>query len=167
MSKMALGYHTDKGPQGHNYTPAYDRHFRPLRHEPIALLEIGTQTGESLLLWQEYFEKATIVGVDIAPIVEICTERVTTVVCDVNDYRPDRVFSIIVDDGSHYPADVVGAMSKLWRVLYPGGWYVIEDMHCEGLQTILDPDIHALFLDGGRLAEIHVYPKLAMMRKAL
>ena len=166
LSTLARSRHTDKGPAGHNYTEYYERHFAPMREKAFDLLEIGTQTGESLLLWEDYFPNARIVGVDIAPIIEVNTERVSTVVCDIKDYRPDRAFSIVIDDGSHDPRDVVEALNELWKVLAPGGWYAIEDMHCKGLATLLDDHIDALFLDvNTSVAEMHIYPKLAVLRK--
>lgn len=126
LSECAVEFPTDKAALG--YTEFYERHFRHLRAEPFELLEIGTSEGGSLRMWGSWAPYARLVGVDIAPLVEVNTDHVHTVVSDIRDYTPDRPVDIIIDDGSHDPAEIVDTLDRLWPHLKPGGFYAIEDM---------------------------------------
>ena len=48
-----------------NYGPIYDRHFAPFREHSINILEIGVLKGGSMRMWEKYFPKANIFGIDI------------------------------------------------------------------------------------------------------
>ena len=47
LDALAIRHGADKSSKVHGYTRAYERHFAPLRHLPIALLEIGVGNGAS------------------------------------------------------------------------------------------------------------------------
>jgi hypothetical protein len=120
------------------YLERYDPILEPFLGRQIALLELGIAKGGSLMLWNDYFPLATIVGVDTElpkgfhppPRVHIFegsqtdTEFITSV---ANDTAPDG-FDIIIDDASH-----IGEFTKVsfWHLfdnhLKPGGLYAIED----------------------------------------
>jgi hypothetical protein len=38
------------------------------------------------------------------------------------------IFDIIIDDGSHNPADIITSLENLWPNLAPDGYYCIEDL---------------------------------------
>ena len=48
-----------------NYGPIYDKHFAPFRDQNINILEIGVLRGGSMRMWEKYFPKANIFGIDI------------------------------------------------------------------------------------------------------
>ena len=144
LSVLGEKYGTDKM-HDHHYTPAYHQRFAELRDEPVHLLEIGIGGykdpeigGESLRMWRDYFThpEAVIVGLDIyaknsnlAPgcyveMGEQADPRTMEKLIDL--YGP---FDIIVDDGSHFPDDVLQSWVFLWTSLKSGGWYVIEDLN--------------------------------------
>ena len=168
LTSLAADYGTDK--QGHRYCEHYEAHLGHLQHEPIRLAEIGVLAGASLLMWQEYFTKAEITGVDIAPEVSLNAGRIHTVVCDVKDWKPSGVFEVIIDDGSHSDEDILVAFEHLWLLVAPEGFYVIEDLayHTGVLCPVL------VRLSGiaenvarmvGDASEIHVYDNIAFVRK--
>jgi SAM-dependent methyltransferase len=129
-------YDTDKMASG--YLEQYDEIFDPLVNEPITLLELGVYRGGSLLLWNDYFPSATIVGVDIElPKDFNGTERIhlfegsqadPAFLWRVSNEIAPNGFDIIIDDASH-----MGELTKaaFWHLfdnhLKPGGFYVIED----------------------------------------
>jgi hypothetical protein len=57
-------FHTDKNSR-HTYLKHYDELFYPFQNKEIKLLEIGVLQGGSLMLWNKYFSKCTLFGIDI------------------------------------------------------------------------------------------------------
>jgi hypothetical protein len=129
-------YNTDK--IANRYLERYDPILQPLVDQEIKLLEIGVHAGGSLLLWRDYFPKATIVGVDLKLPDGLSNEnRIqvfrgsqddTTFLSEVARKTAPAGFDIIIDDASH-----IGALTKVsfWHLfdnhLKPSGLYVIED----------------------------------------
>ncbi len=57
---------SDKGTEHDYINGYYDAEFTPRKNEYIRIMEIGVLNGESINLWNKYFEDAMeIVGVDI------------------------------------------------------------------------------------------------------
>jgi hypothetical protein len=157
LTRIAILRGTDKwGP--HFYTPVYHELFHHLRDLPIRLLEIGVGGhesavlgGGSLLMWADYFPHARIVGIDVAAKRLDPHPRLTVLRGSqsdpsflaqvVADHGP---FDIVVDDGSHVPADVVASFDVLFPALADGGFYVIEDV-----QTAFWPQFGGSPEDGG------------------
>lgn len=132
------GYCSDKWEANlRRYVPLLE----PFRNHPIRFLEVGVQNGGSLEIWARLFPAATIlVGCDIDPrcaALEFADPRLHLVIGDVLDPNTlsqitaaSREFDVIIDDGSHRQADIVGAFCALFPTLADGGLYVIEDLHC-------------------------------------
>ncbi len=118
---------------GHSYMPIYDRLIGHLRHEPITLLEVGLDRGESLRMWLEYFDRATILGVDSGPFTHFQHERLRTWTCNQEDphigtiFAPDSI-DVIVDDAGHNPEYQRHTQHYLWPALKTDGWYFVEDI---------------------------------------
>ena len=49
----------------HRYDRFYPTFLEPLRNQEFNMLEIGIHEGGSFLLWEEYFPKANLYGIDI------------------------------------------------------------------------------------------------------
>lgn len=125
----------------HYYTPHYERHLAHLRDEQFTLLEIGVggyarsgQGGGSVRMWRRYFRRAQIVGLDIEDKSFVDRPRLATVVGDQTD--PEVLTSVVdrfgaplvvVDDGSHRPADIIATFETLFPLLPDGAVYAIED----------------------------------------
>jgi hypothetical protein len=116
----------------------YERYFSDAAERKVKLLEIGVRGGGSLLMWQDYFRRGTIVGLDLNPCeIQGATGRLhfyqgAQQDCALLDrirreHAPDG-FDIIIDDGSH-----IGALTRVsfWHLfdnhLKDGGVYAIED----------------------------------------
>lgn len=126
LTEIGERHPTDKPALG--YTAFYERHFKHLRHRRFALLEVGTAEGGGLQMWADWAPNARIVGVDIAPVQTVDTDRITTIACDIHGYTPDRAFDIVIDDGSHRPEDILQTFARLWPHVKPGGFYTVEDL---------------------------------------
>jgi len=132
---VAGRFDTDKDA---NYLRNYGLYFGHLIDQPIRLLELGVLKGGSLLLWRDYFDKGTIVGIDINPVsIQGDNSRIfvyqgrqedPTLLDMVASERAPGGFDIIIDDASH-----IGELARksFWHLfenrLRPGGIYVIED----------------------------------------
>lgn len=133
LHEIGLKYGTDKSTT-HNFTPAYDAYLSPLRNQSLNLLEIGISEGPSLKMWEEYFQKGQITGVDILEKSHMNTERIRTMV--INQEKEDELlsipgkFNIIIDDGGHTMYQQQLTLKVLFDLkLKYGGIYILEDLH--------------------------------------
>jgi hypothetical protein len=136
LDALALRHGADKSSQVHGYTRAYERHFAPLRHAAISLLEIGVGNGASLLMWRDYFPHALLYGLDVKHCPNLGLPGVTLFQGSQADeslleqlIASTGAFDIVIDDGSHLWADQIASFQKLYPHVKPGGFYVIEDLH--------------------------------------
>jgi hypothetical protein len=129
-------YDTDKEASG--YLLRYDAILGHLVDREVRLLELGINTGGSLLFWRDYFLSGTVVGVDLRlPDGLAEAERVhvfqgsqddTRFLSEVANKTAPKGFDVIIDDASH-----VGRLTQIafWHLfdnhLKPGGIYAIED----------------------------------------
>lgn len=116
----------------------YERWFGHLKDKKVCLLELGVLHGGSLLMWQDYFKKGTIVGLDMEPVqLDAPAPRIKL----YQGMQDDKIllekmaketapngFDIIIDDASHLAAPTREAFWYLFdNHLKKGGVYVIED----------------------------------------
>lgn len=143
LNDLSTRYGSDKWGGLHWYTSHYMNHFSPLRYDPVRVLEIGvggykyeSSGGGSLHMWQRFFPRGLVYGLDLYPKPNVRGSRIHTIQGDQNDrsflrslaagYGP---FDIIIDDGSHINEHVRTSFEELFGCVRPGGYYVIEDMH--------------------------------------
>lgn len=115
---------------GHNYAPFYEL-VTGIR-EPESILEIGFMHGASMMSWRDRFP-----GADLTAL-EINTNRpmkkpsppFQLIDGDFRDFNPVKKYDWIIDDGSHQGHDIFDAFQKFWDSVSPGGFYIIEDLHC-------------------------------------
>lgn len=130
---------TDKF-RGHNYIAAYERFFSEYRNRPITLLEIGvggadfSEGGLSLNLWEAYFRRGTIVGIDIFDKTKLTRGRIHVHQCSQVDRekleelaRKYGGFDIVSDDGSHINEHQIETFRILFPLMKSRGVYVVED----------------------------------------
>jgi hypothetical protein len=139
-----IGSHLSDKVNHHRYDRFYPLFLESLRDQEFNMLEIGVWGGGSLQLWEEYFLKAYIHGVDINyDSYEGSSERFTLHKFDQsnpNDLKkivetvPKCKF--IIDDGSHHPYHQFITFIELFEnLLEPGGVYIIEDIECNYWQN--------------------------------
>jgi hypothetical protein len=135
------------------YLPIYERLLAPMRKRAFTLLELGVWGGHSLEMWRDAFPRATIIGVDLAPLDLHLGHRVHIIRGDQADaalmrrIRKDLApggFDVIIDDASHIGITTAQSLKALYMEhLCPGGLYCIEDW---GTGYLTD------WHDGGRIA---------------
>lgn len=133
-------YGTDKGQSSHtyfgrSYLDIYHSYFAAERESFKTVFEIGVLRGESLRMWEEYFPKAEIWGLDINPAAASVKSAIIRVVTG-SQTDPDAIacvapknnFDLVVDDGSHVVNHIVRTFELIWPRVNPGGFYCIEDL---------------------------------------
>ena len=147
LDQLLAKYGSDKStvhPGAHGYAPHYDFNFSMMRGEPVKLLEIGVGSGASIQAWLDYFQKASVFGVDKTQgtnpwdtVKSNINPRYTFVPGDqasqefwgrfIGELGND--WDIIIDDGGHYADQVITSFNCLWPQLKSGGVYCIEDLN--------------------------------------
>jgi demethylmacrocin O-methyltransferase len=140
LNLLAALYGTDKYGE-HDYTPVYQDLMRHARGKPVRLLEIGVGGyagalgGESLRMWESYFPRGEITGIDLYDKTTLSGGRVAVFQCSQVDgpkltalARERGPFDFIIDDGSHHNAHQIETFALLWPHLKDGGIYIVEDV---------------------------------------
>ncbi|MEU7476252.1 class I SAM-dependent methyltransferase [Lentzea sp. NPDC042327] len=142
LGALAVRFGSDKWGDLHWYTQHYERHFARLRTEPVRVLEIGIggyddpdSGGASLRMWQRYFRRGLVHGLDITAKPGVTGPRITTVQGDQSDAAfldalGTRLgpFDVVIDDGSHLNDHVRTSFHALFPHVRAGGLYVVEDL---------------------------------------
>jgi hypothetical protein len=131
LHDLGLRHGTDKA-SVHSYLPLYEEVLGYLREEPVRLLEIGIWKGSSLLMWADWLPRAEIHGIDLQ-LPDLAHDRIRMhqhSQCDESalSLLKDDYFDVIIDDGSHHPADQLQSIHYLWSKLRTGGLYFVEDI---------------------------------------
>lgn len=140
---IAEGTRTDKD-SAHNYLELYENVFSKFDNKKVEnILEIGVETGDSLLMWAEYFPNATIWGFDIKEIDNndvfnhpriktfIVDQRCEKSLSEIIKICPN--FEVIIDDGGHTMEMHQKTLKHFFTKVKNDGVYVIEDLHtCSG-----------------------------------
>jgi MycE methyltransferase N-terminal len=141
LEQLAYRFGTDKWGTVHWYTPHYERHFGPMSDERVRVMEIGIggfddpdAGGASLRMWQQYFRRGIVYGLDLfekrIPVPRIRTLQANQANADSlrNVAEKHGPFDVIVDDGSHLNEGIITSFTTLFPYLRDGGIYVVEDM---------------------------------------
>lgn len=152
LTKIHTKFNTDKG-VAHNYIPWYEETFSDHRTENLKILEIGVLFGDSLKMWEMYFENSLIYGIedfsqkdghefhDYKPVDKKIImkdinshERITLLNFDCEDITEikynlsDNLFDIIIDDASHKLDQQIKNLENYSSYLNENGIYIIEDV---------------------------------------
>lgn len=134
LCDLARKYHTDKITFG--YTRIYDYYLSPVRKDVLNVFEIGIKDGKSLRMWRDYFWNADIYGMDIKNCSKHNEKRIHTFIGNQGKEEDLKsltakhgvFYDLIVDDGSHMQPDILTSFNTLFDYVYPGGYYIIEDV---------------------------------------
>ena len=131
LTQLGIKYKTDK--VTHGYTEFYEPYFQKYNNPTI--LELGVLEGASLRMYEEYFGRCMIVGLDIAPNIKSSGDIyiVKGLQVDIEALQHCFIISpeydIIIDDGSHMMHDQQASFRMLFNHIRNGGIYIIEDLH--------------------------------------
>lgn len=136
LNNIGIEEGTDKSVLAGDYLNHYDETLVSMRDDDFNLIEIGVLSGSSLRMWERYFARATLIGIDIKPDCRVHARERTKVYIGSQD-DPEvlhRVASahpprIVIDDGSHRSDHIIFTFEHLFPTLLPGGYYIVEDLH--------------------------------------
>jgi len=135
-------FESDKGDafwNSNQYSHFYEPYFSSIRDTATDICEIGVHKGSSLKAYEAYFSNAKIIGLDIDDKSQYNSERIKTIICDQSqnesldkfvEYCQSKsiLFDFILDDGSHDVSHQQLSFGKLFQLIKPGGFYIIEDL---------------------------------------
>ena len=123
----------------HGYSDIYFLYLEKLKTKNINLLEIGVADGKSLLAWSNYFKNGKIIGIDKKHI-DLNEKNInqSNIIIHQGHQGNSKFiqsliekyekFDIIIDDGSHFPKDVIMSFNLLFSSLKENGLYFVEDI---------------------------------------
>jgi len=135
-------YETDRG-GWRGYNRVYSKYLSAKKEQPLRILEIGVHSGYGLLSWASYFKNATVFGIELDSSWVTSNHKLLTKYedysrvnikyfdsRDVNSWKSEITgkFDVIIDDGSHKPADQLVTLEIAFKYLSPTGIYFIEDI---------------------------------------
>lgn len=139
LDEIGLEMGTDKASSFHSYLEFYGELFWSMRHMPISILEIGTLSGQSLRMWDEFFDHtdSKITGVDIHEWWRPDPKgRIKMHIGSGTSHEFMRgvvdaagPFDIVIDDAGHFWGDQKQTLAIMWPHVKPGGFMIVEDTH--------------------------------------
>ncbi|KAL7501919.1 hypothetical protein ACHAWX_000400 [Stephanocyclus meneghinianus] len=140
-------YGSDKSRDDHGYTKLYHMIFSSVRFSVTNITEVGISAGQSLQAWYRYFPSAEIHAFDVKWYAEnkvkdnlAFLHRVKPHILNILEveditslgFLPESM-DIIIEDGPHTLDSQQVFLVKLFPLVKPGGFYVIEDIgHVQG-----------------------------------
>jgi predicted O-methyltransferase YrrM len=129
----------------HSYLELYDTLLKPIKDTAQNVLEIGIgdfgpKNGGSLLLWTNYFKKATIYGIDVLPLDRVLDEVISDesikLYCNSDAYNDNFIsknlsnmkFDFLIDDGPHSLISQEKFVELYSPLLNENGILIIEDV---------------------------------------
>ena len=138
LESLGLIYGTDKATHirnGRSYCDIYEDYLRARRGRRFTLLELGVRHGVSLRMWNAYFRRASVIGLDVDPgaadrapdfQVYVGSQDDADLLRRIADEHPS--LEIVVDDASHMNPLTFASFETLFPRLPSGGLYIIEDL---------------------------------------
>ena len=139
-------YISDKFSDSHDYVPAvYDKYFLDIKETAKTILEVGIKDGASLLLWNDYFTNAKVIGIDINSCKQFDKpeNQFNGIFCIIGDAYSPKVMDMIpydldvaIDDGSHMIDDIIFFIDNYLPRVKSGGYLIVEDIVPEYLDIL-------------------------------
>lgn len=118
----------------HTYVDTYDKLFAPFQNG-CSFMEIGLALGDSINLFDEYFDNSEIVGVDISVVFTPKKYKNEVAIIEADATKANflkaiefKTFDIVIDDSSHVTQDQLDTFNLLKNKMNKGSLYIIEDI---------------------------------------
>jgi len=163
LTELAEKYACNKFYGDHKYGPIYERLFETQRQNIIHMCEIGIFRGNSARVWLDYFPGTVLYGVDWN---EDCRhavnhDRFVPIIKHQNDRSIWNEMAdgmdLVVDDGSHHPADQIETFFNGFMKLRAGGLWIIEDCHTSFSPEYIPQGLGVFSFVLDRIVELQMY----------
>ena len=148
LKEIADNERTDKNTT-HSYLDLYESLLHCKKDTAKNVLEIGVKDGGSIKMWHDYFNNATVYGLDIMNISDMWSEikdkkRIILGKFDAynetffNNYLLNNVtFDFMLDDGPHTLESMIQFIKLYSQIMTPDGILIIEDVQSiEWIKTL-------------------------------
>jgi len=121
-----------------HYFHLYHKHFHRYRGTNFTFLEVGVQSGGSILMWKHYFGPSMhYIGIDINPrALQFATEGVEIIIGDQSSREFWRSFKashphidVLLDDGGHTMQQQKVTYEEMYGHVVANGIFACEDLH--------------------------------------
>jgi len=132
-----IGERYQPSKRSHDYLRHYWTHLRDIRGSARRVVEIGVETDRSLRMWEEFFPKAEILGIDIDPSCKsfeggrrriFIGDQMDPAFLHAFVSQSGGDFDVVMDDGLHSEEAILTSFSVLFPALAPRGIYAVEDI---------------------------------------
>jgi cephalosporin hydroxylase len=141
LAELADNSITDKNTV-HSYLDLYQRLLIDKKETAQNVLEIGIYNGGSIKLWSDFFTKATVHGLDIMNIDDVCeiikNKENIQLYTSIDAYDKDFVrntfvnknikFDFLLDDGPHTLESMIKFINLYSPLMSDDGILIIEDI---------------------------------------
>ena len=146
LEELMYHYGSEKSHDDRAYTDLYQAMFNPIRKSVRHVMEVGVGAGQSIQAWYHYFPNAQIHAIDtgamdsVLNIAKQYSDRISfhqrnfqhKKFEDYNQFveiglRNNSV-DILIEDGSHRPRQQQELLARLFPLVKPGGFYIIESI---------------------------------------
>ena len=121
----------------HGYAKIYEKYFYKYKEKKINIIELGSFYGNASAAFFFFFKNSLIYSADINPDMYIYnSKRLENFFADTssrssieNDIIKRNVkFDLIIEDASHMLKDQIISLFILFKILKPGGYFIIEEV---------------------------------------
>lgn len=160
-----------------NALDAYQRHLAPLAGRSLALVEVGVQSGGSILMWKAVLGPGLhYYGLDINTACHQFADASTTItIGDQADEKTWEYFygtvrnmvDIVVDDGGHQSHQMGVTLHRAWEHINPGGFMITEDINAGHVPEFLTNAAKSIgwWSSYKQVESVHFYPALLVLHK--
>ena len=176
IENIAAQYDTDKS-SSVAHMALYSRLFERYRNVEPIVLELGIFRGGSLRLWNEYFPRGLICGIDLVLPVLDTEPRIrmyggaqddSSLLARVREESAPSGFDIVIDDGAHIGLISMRSVSTYLRDhLKPGGIYIIEDWGTGYWPDWPDGQVYASPRIGSNRIKSHDYGMVGLAKELI
>lgn len=141
------------------YLEVYEKLFVPFKNRPINLLEVGTDGGGGLRMYQDYFQQGHIYGADISPTPDAAKDQPGITHCQIDAYTQEFIngmgqwcpWHIIIDDGPHTIGSQEFFVQNYPQLLTADGIAIVEDIqevgHVQHLARLVPEGFFSMGID--------------------
>ena len=158
-------YISDKFSAAHDYVPeVYDNYFLDIKETAKTILEVGIKNGSSLILWNDYFTNAKVIGLDINSCKQFDKpeNQFKDIFCIIGDaYSPNVIdmipydIDVAIDDGSHMINDILFFIDNYLPRVKSGGYLIVEDIVPEYIDILKEKvkDLNCFFYENNAVRD--------------